>query len=385
MVDDADSVVKNADTLVVSDMLASDMLALLAGQPLAPAQVAPAASDDPSTNALHLLHLVRAGAFAEVLRSPLARQLLVVEDVACALAAGRARAHLRAAADELPAAAISIQAIGAAALSLFAHANWSGARICRLAAAEVPLAAARCEAALEALRTDGEAAYDLLDAPGLLCAARALLVDVLDDLSAAGPSGISAPWWAARCLVLHQRCLGMPAPSLEKAATKAMRRTLEALEASAGAGASSAASDAVAGGPKGASAADPAGLGGQTVTVTGLEAKPELNGTIGVVGAYDAAKGRYAVKLEGGGAPMLLKPDNLVAAEPAAAEAIAAGAESGEGARAVPSVSASEADTASLVAMSDEVCKRPPLPPLAHARRPAPCTQHTWPQRCAPF
>jgi hypothetical protein len=175
------------------------MLAILTGLPANADASLPSPSAAPSANAERLLHLVRSGAFVEALREPLALQLLQADDSTSQQAAERARSYLQSVApDERLAAATCVQAIGAAALSLFAHANWMGARVCRPSPV-VPLAASRCDAALSALSVDGEAAYGLLDAPSLLCAARALLVDVLDDLSSAEPSACTASWWAARC------------------------------------------------------------------------------------------------------------------------------------------------------------------------------------------
>ena len=307
------------------------MLAILTGLPADADASLPSPSAAPSANAERLLHLVRSGAFVEALREPLALQLLQADDSASQQAAERARSYLQSVApDERLAAATCVQAIGASALCLFAHANWMGARVCRPSPV-VPLAAARCDAALSALSVDGEAAYGLLDAPSLLCAARALLVDVLDDLSSAEPAACTAPWWAARCLMLHQRSLEQHAPSLEKAATKAMRRALAALEAlaltavgAADDGAAGAASSSKTGA---AAAAAGSSLSGQTVTVVGLEARPELNGQRGKVGTYDASKGRYAVQLDGmlKSDSIMLKADNMVLASATASAGATAG------------------------------------------------------------
>ena len=307
------------------------MLAILTGLPADADASLPSPSAAPSANAERLLHLVRSGAFVEALREPLALQLLQADDSASQQAAERARSYLQSVApDERLAAATCVQAIGASALCLFAHANWMGARVCRPSPV-VPLAAARCDAALSALSVDGEAAYGLLDAPSLLCAARALLVDVLDDLSSAEPAACTAPWWAARCLMLHQRSLEQHAPSLEKAATKAMRRALAALEAlaltavgAADDGAAGAASSSKTGA---AAAAAGSSLSGQTVTVVGLEARPELNGQRGKVGTYDASKGRYAVQLDGmlKADSIMLKADNMVLASATASAGATAG------------------------------------------------------------
>lgn len=50
---------------------------------------------------------------------------------------------------------------------------------------------------------------------------------------------------------------------------------------------------------------------GKMWEVQGLNAKPELNGTKGVVKEFDVATGRYTVELEGGVGSFKLKPDNL--------------------------------------------------------------------------
>ena len=100
----------------------------------------------------------------------------------------------------------------------------------------------------------------------------------------------------------------MNAPSLEKAATQALRNTLSALEASVTSPSQN--------NDKSASTttleADPSSICGHAVMVIGLEARPEINGQRGLAGKYDALKGRYAVQLDGGGAAMLLKRENIV-------------------------------------------------------------------------
>ena len=50
--------------------------------------------------------------------------------------------------------------------------------------------------------------------------------------------------------------------------------------------------------------------------ISGLQAKPELNGKIGVAEAFDDASGRYAVLLEEGNGAFKLKPANLTEAPP---------------------------------------------------------------------
>ena len=52
---------------------------------------------------------------------------------------------------------------------------------------------------------------------------------------------------------------------------------------------------------------------GTTVTITGLVARPELNGVRGRTLKYDAASGRYGIRLpvENGGSLLAVKPSNL--------------------------------------------------------------------------
>ena len=52
-------------------------------------------------------------------------------------------------------------------------------------------------------------------------------------------------------------------------------------------------------------------LSGRRVRIAGLKGRPELNGRCGVAGRFDAAKGRYAVAVEGEAEAVLLKPANL--------------------------------------------------------------------------
>ena len=52
-------------------------------------------------------------------------------------------------------------------------------------------------------------------------------------------------------------------------------------------------------------------LSGRRVRIAGLKGRPELNGRSGVAAHFDAAKGRYAVTVEGEAEAVLLKPANL--------------------------------------------------------------------------
>ena len=57
------------------------------------------------------------------------------------------------------------------------------------------------------------------------------------------------------------------------------------------------------------------------VPLTGLKGKKEWNGREGVLGAFDAARGRFAVTLDGERAPGMLRPANLRVAPPRPARA----------------------------------------------------------------
>jgi len=50
---------------------------------------------------------------------------------------------------------------------------------------------------------------------------------------------------------------------------------------------------------------------GRRVRIDGLKGRPELNGRCGVAGRFEAAKGRYAVTVEGEAEAVLLRPANL--------------------------------------------------------------------------
>ena len=54
-------------------------------------------------------------------------------------------------------------------------------------------------------------------------------------------------------------------------------------------------------------------LSGSRVRIAGLKGRPELNGRCGVAAHFDAAKGRYAVTVEGEMEAVLLKPASLQA------------------------------------------------------------------------
>jgi hypothetical protein len=58
------------------------------------------------------------------------------------------------------------------------------------------------------------------------------------------------------------------------------------------------------------------------IIVSGLVARPELNGRVGTITAWIGAKGRFAVKLEGVTEPVLLKRLNLVTTDELATKKI---------------------------------------------------------------
>ena len=136
----------------------------------------------------------------------------------------------------------------------------------------------------------------LLRTPWLLLYARALLIEPLAELCAAsrdalavkdeapeaeqpvGAVGIGALWWAARCAMVHQRCLLSAAPSLEELTSRCMRETVDALLAR---GEASGQPFSFAGGTGGAE------WKGLRVMVTGVKARPELNGA-----SYQMAEAR---------------------------------------------------------------------------------------------
>ena len=63
--------------------------------------------------------------------------------------------------------------------------------------------------------------------------------------------------------------------------------------------------------PSSSAATPTLNLSGCRVRINDLQARPELNGRYGVAGSFDAAKGRYAVAVDGGVEAVLLKPANL--------------------------------------------------------------------------
>ena len=67
---------------------------------------------------------------------------------------------------------------------------------------------------------------------------------------------------------------------------------------------------------------------GHLVRISGLAARPELNGTFGTTARYDAARGRHVVELEATGESVLLRANVLV--EAMLPEAICDAAEAGD-------------------------------------------------------
>lgn len=231
----------------MSSTLTATSHALLRGE------AAPAVEEEPTEPveraALRLAALLGRGEYAAALEEPLAATLLDAPDCAAAVQAYLAEHALVA-----PAAAASVAWLGAACLCWFAQLNWTGPVTVELdAAAATTDAAAAAEPAsphakradaeaLESLAVNGEPAYALLRSPGLLRAARALLITPHAALRDADPSSatparlqpVTAPcsplqpcitplqpctaphscgvrfcqaWWASRCLSLHLRCL----------------------------------------------------------------------------------------------------------------------------------------------------------------------------------
>jgi len=282
-----------------------------------------ASSADVDAETLRLWQLLARGAYGAVLDSPLAVELLgsLLDADTSATAGGadgaaaasvRAKAYL--CANATPTAAATVTWIGAAALCRFVERNWTSTAATPGASVEVAgeagaAVAAAKEHALAALSVDGETAYVLLSSPELLLAARAMLLEPLAELTAAASStaasgaeeaapasglvASSACWWAARAATVHEWCLtGVAlAPSLELVISKCMRAATDGLAASA------AVTD---------------GLCGASVMVINLGAKPELNGMLGTAGRFDAQRGRYSFKPQGGGEGLWLKPDNLL-------------------------------------------------------------------------
>lgn len=50
---------------------------------------------------------------------------------------------------------------------------------------------------------------------------------------------------------------------------------------------------------------------GQQVRLVGLQARPELNGVVGMCERFDGKQQRYAVRVEGRGQPLAIKGTNL--------------------------------------------------------------------------
>ena len=150
--------------------------ALLRGDPAPPVQEEP--TEPVERAALRLAALLGRGEYAAALEEPLAATLLDAPDCAAAV-----QAYLAEHAPVAPAAVASVVWLGAACLCWFAQLNWTGPVSVELDAAAAAAAepasphARRADAeALESLAVDGEPAYALLRSPGLLRAARALLV-----------------------------------------------------------------------------------------------------------------------------------------------------------------------------------------------------------------
>ena len=176
-----------------------------------------AASSPPLGDAFRLGQLVCAGEYVAALRDALAARLLTADAAAAVeeyvlrpspsapftVQPDHADGYTPAA--DRAAAAAAVTCLGAACLGLFVQQNWTGPPC----AAELPaLAALSADAA--ALDTDGEEAYALLSSPGLLRAARALLLDRAELLHGADATGFCAAWWAARCAAPRRTSAASP-------------------------------------------------------------------------------------------------------------------------------------------------------------------------------
>ena len=63
-------------------------------------------------------------------------------------------------------------------------------------------------------------------------------------------------------------------------------------------------------------------LEGREATVVGVQARPELNGQLGIAVRYLGEKGRFEVQLQTVEKPIALKPDNLIFSEPVTGKAV---------------------------------------------------------------
>jgi len=262
---------------------------------LAPALANDAASEAPA----RLSRLVAAGSYTLALHDPLAQQLLGSESLGSAAIAENVRAHLQecGGAADLEAAAASVAMLAAAALSLFVQLNWTGPPLSEgdTLAHKLVASTEANHMALVELEVENEQPYGLLQAPSLLLVARRLLLEPLESLQSAEVQGRVVSWWAARCAKIHQQCLASHTVSLERLATRCMRRVIDSLSTSL----------------TPMTAADSELLKGTNVMIMNLEARPELNGRRGVIKSFDQAKGRYGVSITDGDS-MLLKRANLV-------------------------------------------------------------------------
>jgi hypothetical protein len=165
-----------------STLITATSHALLRGEAAPPVEEEP--TEPVERAALRLAALLGRGEYAAALQEPLAATLLDAPDCAAAVQAYLAEHALVA-----PAAATGVVWLGAACLCWFAQLNWTGPVTVELdtATAATDAAAAAAEPAsphakradseaLESLAVNGEPAYALLRSPGLLRAARALLV-----------------------------------------------------------------------------------------------------------------------------------------------------------------------------------------------------------------
>ena len=176
-------------------MLTATANALLRGEPAPPVEEEP--TEPTERAALRLAALLGRGEYAAALKEPLAATLLDAPDCAAAV-----RLYLEEHAHAAPAAAAGVIWLGAACLSWFAQLNWTGpvdaasSDSAATAAAEPasPHAKRADPEALESLAVNGEPAYALLRSPGLLRAARALLLEPHAALQEADRASAAPAW-----------------------------------------------------------------------------------------------------------------------------------------------------------------------------------------------